>query len=132
MAERTTGATCHFSTARCSTIGSAPCCATDRSRCTRRSATASPRSDCARSNTRADSRLGRARGAPRAATEREAQLLELLVEGLTNREIGERLILGTRTVETHVERILGRLGVGSRTRAIAAAPRLGLVVPQSG
>lgn len=62
-------------------------------------------------------------------TEREAQVLELLVEGLTNREIGERLILGTRTVETHVERILGKLGVGSRTRAIAAALRLGLAVP---
>jgi len=62
-------------------------------------------------------------------TEREAQVLELLVEGLTNREIGERLILGTRTVETHVERILGKLGVGSRTRAIAAALRLHLVVP---
>jgi len=62
-------------------------------------------------------------------TERESQVLTLLVEGLTNREIGERLILGTRTVETHVERILGKLGVGSRTRAIAAALRLGLVVP---
>lgn len=76
----------------------------------------------------------KARSAARAAmqeplTEREAQVLELLVEGLTNREIGERLILGTRTVETHVERILGKLGVGSRTRAIAAALRLGLVVP---
>ncbi len=64
---------------------------------------------------------------PEQLTEREAQVLELLVEGLTNREIGERLILGTRTVETHVERILGKLGVGSRTRAIAAALRLGLV-----
>jgi len=62
-------------------------------------------------------------------TEREQQVLELLVEGLTNREIGERLILGTRTVETHVERILGKLGVGSRTRAIAAALRLRLVLP---
>jgi len=66
---------------------------------------------------------------PDPLTEREAQVLELLVEGLTNREIGERLILGTRTVETHVERILGKLGVGSRTRAIAAALRLRLVVP---
>jgi ATP/maltotriose-dependent transcriptional regulator MalT len=77
-------------------------------------------------------RIPHAGAAPRTPlaeplTEREGQVLELLVEGLTNREIGERLILGTRTVETHVERVLGKLGVGSRTRAIAAALRLGLV-----
>lgn len=75
---------------------------------------------------------GDARSAlPEPLTARETQVLDLLVEGLTNREIGERLILGTRTVETHVERILGKLGVGSRTRAIAAALRIGLVRPET-
>jgi len=76
---------------------------------------------------RADATSSGRAALPDPLTERETQVLELLVEGLTNREIGERLILGTRTVETHVERILGKLGVGSRTRAIAAALRLRLV-----
>jgi ATP/maltotriose-dependent transcriptional regulator MalT len=53
-------------------------------------------------------------------TPREAEILELLALGLTNKEIAQRLVLGTRTVETHVARILGKLGVNSRSRAIAA------------
>lgn len=53
-------------------------------------------------------------------TRREAEILELLALGLTNKEIAQRLVLGTRTVETHVARILGKLGVNSRSRAIAA------------
>jgi LuxR family maltose regulon positive regulatory protein len=60
-------------------------------------------------------------------TDREAEVLALLAAGLTNKEIAERLIVSPRTVETHVERILGKLGVGSRTRAIAKAIRLRLV-----
>ncbi len=53
-------------------------------------------------------------------TPREREILALLAEGLTNKEIAQRLVLGTRTVETHVARILGKLGVPSRSRAIAA------------
>ena len=52
-------------------------------------------------------------------TPREAEILELLALGLTNKEVAQRLVLGTRTVETHVSRILGKLGVNSRSRAIA-------------
>ncbi len=60
-------------------------------------------------------------------TPREREILALLVDGLTNKEIAQRLIVSHRTVETHVERVLGKLEVGSRSRAIAKAIRLGLV-----
>jgi ATP/maltotriose-dependent transcriptional regulator MalT len=60
-------------------------------------------------------------------TEREGEILTLLVEGLANKEIAQRLVLSPRTIETHVERVLGKLEVGSRSRAIAKALRLGLV-----
>jgi LuxR family maltose regulon positive regulatory protein len=60
-------------------------------------------------------------------TERESEILTLLVEGLANKEIAQRLVLSPRTIETHVERVLGKLEVGSRSRAIAKALRLGLV-----
>ncbi|HET7813749.1 MAG TPA: LuxR C-terminal-related transcriptional regulator [Candidatus Baltobacteraceae bacterium] len=60
-------------------------------------------------------------------TARENEILALLVEGLTNKEIAQRLVVSPRTIETHVERVLGKLGVGSRSRAIAKAVRTGLV-----
>jgi ATP/maltotriose-dependent transcriptional regulator MalT len=60
-------------------------------------------------------------------TAREREILALLVDGLSNREIAARLIVSPRTIETHVERVLGKLEVGSRSRAIAKALRLGLV-----
>jgi LuxR family maltose regulon positive regulatory protein len=60
-------------------------------------------------------------------TTRESEILTLLVEGLANREIAQRLVLSPRTIETHVERVLSKLDVGSRSRAIAKALRLGLV-----
>lgn len=64
-------------------------------------------------------------------TPREFEILSLLVHGLTNKEIAQRLILSPRTIETHVERVLGKLEVGSRSRAIAKALRLGLVSLES-
>jgi LuxR family maltose regulon positive regulatory protein len=60
-------------------------------------------------------------------TAREHEILGLLVEGLSNKEIAERLVLSPRTAETHVERVLGKLEVPSRSRAIAKALRLGIV-----
>lgn len=60
-------------------------------------------------------------------TARENEILTLLVDGLSNKEIAQRLILSPRTVETHVERVLGKLDVGTRSRAIAKALRLGMV-----
>ena len=60
-------------------------------------------------------------------TTREHEILTLLVDGLSNKEIAQRLIVSPRTIETHVERVLGKLEVGSRSRAIAKAVRMGLV-----
>lgn len=59
-------------------------------------------------------------------TPREREILSLLIDGLTNKEIAQRLTVSPRTVETHVERVLGKLEVGSRSRAIAKAIRLGV------
>lgn len=54
---------------------------------------------------------------------RELEILRLLATGLSNRQIGERLFLATRTVSTHVEHILGKLGVTSRVQAATLAVR---------
>lgn len=64
-----------------------------------------------------------------ALTAREHEILELLAGGLTNREIAQRLVLSARTVETHVARVTGKLGVNSRARAVARAVALGIVAP---
>lgn len=50
-------------------------------------------------------------------TERENEILALLAEGLTDRQIAEALIIGRRTVETHVANILAKLHVTSRVQA---------------
>jgi DNA-binding CsgD family transcriptional regulator len=58
---------------------------------------------------------------------RERDVLALLVEGCSNAAIAEALRIGRRTAESHVANILGKLGVSSRTAAIAHAVRHGLV-----
>ena len=60
-------------------------------------------------------------------TKREQEILELIAFGLSNKEIAQRLGLGRRTVETHINRILGKLDVSSRTRAVVEAGRAGLL-----
>jgi NarL family two-component system response regulator LiaR len=60
-------------------------------------------------------------------TERQLEILALLVEGLTNTEIAERLILSPYTVRNHISEILSKLGTSTRTEAAALAVRLGLV-----
>lgn len=60
-------------------------------------------------------------------TAREHDVLELMSIGLTNKDIAARLGLGARTVETHVEHVLGKLNARTRTGAIAEARQRGLL-----
>ena len=60
-------------------------------------------------------------------TEREREVLTVAAEGLTAREIATRLGVRERTVTTHLGRIYGKLGVGSRLAAVRLAARSGLV-----
>jgi DNA-binding NarL/FixJ family response regulator len=60
-------------------------------------------------------------------TARELQVLAVAAEGLTSRQIASRLGVQERTVTTHLGRIYGKLGVGSRVAAIRSAARSGLV-----
>jgi DNA-binding CsgD family transcriptional regulator len=60
-------------------------------------------------------------------TPREVEVLQLILAGASNREIGEQLVISEWTVKSHVTRILGKLGVSSRTQAAARARELGLI-----
>jgi DNA-binding CsgD family transcriptional regulator/predicted negative regulator of RcsB-dependent stress response len=63
---------------------------------------------------------------PFGLTPRERQVLALLAEGATNRQIGKALFMAEKTASVHVSRILMKLGVHSRTQAAAVAHRLHL------
>jgi LuxR family transcriptional regulator, maltose regulon positive regulatory protein len=70
--------------------------------------------------------LGAVRGEPGGVTPREREVLSLLAEGLTNRQIAERLVLSEHTVHRHVANILRKLDLPSRAAAAAHAARAGL------
>ncbi|MEV0382084.1 AAA family ATPase [Nonomuraea sp. NPDC050643] len=74
-------------------------------------------------------RHGQRHGAPGdgGLTARELEVVRLVAEGLTNREIAERLFIAQKTVSVHVSNILGKLEVATRTQAAAAARQRGLL-----
>jgi len=60
-------------------------------------------------------------------TPREEEVLDLLAQGLQNKEIAQKLVISERTVKFHVSAILGKLEAGNRTEAVAIAVQRGLI-----
>lgn len=69
----------------------------------------------------------RAPDSPEALTDRETEVLRLLAQGQSNKQIARTLVIGEKTVKTHVSNILAKLGVQSRTQAALYAVKIGLV-----
>ena len=72
-------------------------------------------------------RMSSTRSNPGGLTDRQLEVLQLMVAGLTNSEIARRLVLSPKTVEHHVGAVLAKLGAASRVEAADAARRLGVV-----
>ena len=66
-------------------------------------------------------------GADAVLTERESEVLALVAEGLTNREIGARLFISAKTASVHLSNLMVKLNVSSRTEAVTVAQRRGLL-----
>ena len=60
-------------------------------------------------------------------TPREREVLQLISEGNSNKEIGSRLFISEETVKGHVKNILGKLGASDRTQAVSIAVRRGII-----
>jgi DNA-binding NarL/FixJ family response regulator len=63
-------------------------------------------------------------------TTRELEVLGLLIEGWTNARIAAELVVAPRTVATHLEHILAKLGVPTRAHAAVQAQRTGTYIPR--
>jgi LuxR family maltose regulon positive regulatory protein len=64
---------------------------------------------------------------PNPLTERELEVLHLVATGQSNREISRQLVLALGTVKWYISEIYSKLGVTSRTQAVARARELGLI-----
>jgi ATP/maltotriose-dependent transcriptional regulator MalT len=62
-----------------------------------------------------------------AITPREIEILELIAQGLSNREIAEKLFVSENTVKTHSSRVLDKLGAKRRTQAVQLGKECGLL-----
>jgi len=65
---------------------------------------------------------------PKPLSRRQKELLQMIEQGLSNREIGEKLTISEHTVKVHLWRLFARLGVGSRTQALHYARNNGLLM----
>jgi len=63
----------------------------------------------------------------RLLTRREKEVLEVMADGATNKQVAERLFISVKTVSIHVSHVFDKLGVSNRTEAVAVARRLGLI-----
>ncbi|MBH5333314.1 response regulator transcription factor [Streptomyces pactum] len=75
----------------------------------------------------ADRLMNRLRMPGTALTRRETEVLALVADGLSNQAIGDRLHLTEGTIKSHLARIYAKLGVDSRTAAVATATELGFI-----
>jgi DNA-binding NarL/FixJ family response regulator len=81
-----------------------------------------------RQSTQAAAPAGRDTATAPLLTQREHQILELLADGLGNKQIAARLGITTNTVKTHLELLFDKLDVSSRAEAVATAARMGLLL----
>ncbi len=81
-------------------------------------------SDCMPAAPAPEGGRGNDSGSPLGLTARELEVLSLVAQGLSNRQIGERLFISTKTASVHVSNILAKLGVSGRGEAAAVAHRL--------
>ncbi|KPV49953.1 hypothetical protein SE17_29720, partial [Kouleothrix aurantiaca] len=88
----------------------------------------SDRSQRAQNNASAlGSTLERSHALVEPLSEREREVLRLIAEGLSNQELAARLYLSPHTIKVHTRNIYGKLGVTSRTQALARARALGIL-----
>ncbi|MGB8650445.1 MAG: AAA family ATPase [Mycobacteriales bacterium] len=74
-----------------------------------------------------EAQVAQGAGRARVLTPREAEVLRLMAEGLSNRAISDALVVSLKTVDTHVSHLLGKLDVHDRVAAAGRAQRLGLL-----
>ena len=80
--------------------------------------------------TRADGNGAGGAASAAGLTPREIEVLRLISQGRTPQEVSEQLVISPKTVSSHLQRILSKLGVHSRLQAVARAYELGLVAPE--
>ncbi len=82
---------------------------------------------CASGGTQSSSADPAKAASPQTLSQRELDVLKLVVEGLSNQEIAERLVVSVETVKTHMRHIMEKLAVSDRTQAAVKAMREGIV-----